>query len=270
MKSLALALSLILATCKIGAIEPEVVTYKTVGNRDLEVHIFKPEKMDTPAPAIVWYHGGGWNPRGRAGQFFEHGKILAQMGVVSISVDYRGYEGTREKRDITVCVADAKSAFRWVRAHAEELNLDPNRIAVGGGSAGGHLAAAVATLPGHDDPNDDLSIPLKPSLQILFNPALDPTPVTGEGFAPLRTVRKGIAPAIIFHGDADTTVPITQAHDFQTAMEKLGSECVLMAYVDQPHAFFNYRDGSNPYFYKTVGDMLLFLKTKGHLQLPKH
>lgn len=244
--------------------DPEVAIYKKVNGRELTVHIFKPEKQTQPSPAIVWYHGGGWR-EGKAGQFFEHGKILSKMGVVSISVDYRGFAGTAEKRDLSRCIEDAKSAFRWVRAHTEELNLDPKRIAVGGGSAGGHLAAAVATLPGHDSPGDDLTIPLNPSLQLLFNPAVDPGAVTTADFSPLGAVKKGIAPAAIFHGIADTTVPISQAYDYQRAMDKVDSECQLFAYKGQKHAFFNYGNGRNPYYYKTVGDMIVYLDNAGYL-----
>lgn len=265
MKILTLTLSTFLVSITLMASEPEVHIYKKVDGRELAVHIFKPEKQESPSPAVVWYHGGGWNPKGKAGQFFEHGKILAKMGMVSISVDYRGYEGDKDSRDISGSIADAKSAFRWVREHAEDLNIDQARIAVGGGSAGGHLAAAVATLPGFDSPQDNLETPLNPSLQLLFNPALDPKNMSSPQFAPLKTVREGIAPAVIFHGKDDTTVPITQIYDYQRAMDKLGSECHVFAYGDQAHAFFNYRNGSNPYYYKTVGDMIVFLDQHGWL-----
>ena len=264
MKLNALVISTILTAITLTASDPEVHVYKKVDDRELAVHIFRPKKQAAPSPAVVWYHGGGWR-EGKAGQFFEHGKILANLGVVSISVDYRGFEGTPEKRDISRCIADAKSAFRWVKTHAKEFNIDTGRIAVGGGSAGGHLAAAMATLPGFDEATDDLSIPVNPNLQLLFNPAVDPSKVTTRDFSPLRTVKKNIAPAIIFHGEADTTVSITQAYDYKRAMDRVGAECALMAYKDQPHGFFNYRSGKNPYYYKTVGDMLVFLDDHGWL-----
>lgn len=263
-----LILCLLLPVTFILAREPVVYIYKKVDGRELAVHIFKPEKQEALSPAVVWYHGGGWRD-GKAGQFFEHGKILAKFGVVSISVDYRGFAGDAQNRDISRCIADAKSAFRWVRAHADELKIDPDRIAVGGGSAGGHLAAAVSTLPGHDAPDDDRDIPLNPCLQILFNPALDPTRyIANDNASPLAAVRQGIPPAIIFHGKDDTTVPITQAYDYQRAMFKVDSECHLFAYDGQPHGFFNYRNGANPYFYKTVGDMIVYLDQQGFLPKP--
>ncbi len=61
------------------------------------------------------------------------------------------------------CVADGKSAVRYLRVNAARLGLDPNRIAAGGGSAGGHVAAATGTLPGLDDPADDTSVSSRPN-----------------------------------------------------------------------------------------------------------
>jgi acetyl esterase/lipase len=151
-----------------------------------------------------------------------------------------------------------------VRAHASELNLDPDRIAVGGGSSGGYLAAAVATLPGFDASTDDLSTPLNPSLQILFNPYLDSKNLPDE-LSPLRNVRKGIAPAILFNGKADTSTPISTAYDYQRSMVALGSYCEVVAYEGQKHGFFNYRPNGMAYFHKTVGDMLLFLEKQDYL-----
>ena len=75
-----------------------------------------------------------------------------------------------------MCCADAKSALRYVRAHATELGIDPQRIAAAGGSAGGHLAAFTALVDGLDDPQDDLAVSCKPNALVLFNPVFNNGP----------------------------------------------------------------------------------------------
>ena len=201
--------------------EPEVRVYKEISGESLTVHIFKPDVQETLLPAIVWYYGSGFNQK-PPGQFPEHGKLLSELGMVSIPTNIRGAIREGGNRDFRVCIEDAKSAFRWVRAHAKELNIDPTRIAVGGGSSGGFLATAIAALPAFDAPTDDFRIPLNPSLQILFNPG-----VGGDDklYSPLKNVQKGIAPAIIFHGTEDTTIPLSQMYEYKKAIANVGGDC---------------------------------------------
>ncbi len=71
-----------------------------------------------------------------------------------------------------VCCNDTKSAMRWVRSHAAELGIDPERIAASGGSAGGHLAAFASMVEGIDDPADDLKVSPRGNALVLFNPVL--------------------------------------------------------------------------------------------------
>lgn len=133
------------------------VVYKTVPDRDrrLELHVFEPlgHKQGDMRPAFVTFHGGGWmgrNPR----YFYPFASHFAALGMVGISVEYR----LRNERDGTVvldCVRDARTAVRYVRAHASELGIDPGRIVVSGGSAGGHLAAGTALFDGLDEANED-------------------------------------------------------------------------------------------------------------------
>ena len=122
--------------------------YKTVGDQRLKMLVDKPAdwQASDKRPAIVFFFGGGW-VGGNVGQFQRHCTYLASRGMVGIRVDYR----VMPKGDSgppVMCVADAKSAMRYVRSHAGELGVDPERIAVGGGSAGGHLAAFTSMLGG--------------------------------------------------------------------------------------------------------------------------
>ncbi len=152
--------------------QAEIFTYKTVADVSLPLYVFKAEgcQASDHRPAIVFYFGGGWRS-GSPTQFATHAQYLASRGMVAICVEYRVQ--SRHGVNVAQCVADAKSAMRWVRSHAGELGIDPQRIASAGGSAGGHLAAAVALLPGHDDPQDDTSVSCVPDAMVLFNPAVD-------------------------------------------------------------------------------------------------
>lgn len=134
------------------------LTYKPIGGVALCAHIFAPpEPATTPRPAIVFFFGGGW-VGGTPAQFFPHCRHLASRGMVAVPEEYR----VRNTHGTTPfeCVADSKSAVRWLRARADELGVDPSRVAAGGGSAGGHVAACTALVPGLDDPSEDLGISL--------------------------------------------------------------------------------------------------------------
>ena len=125
--------------------------YKTAGEHSLFLHLFEPSRKGRARsrPAIVFFFGGGWNG-GSPSQFYPHCRYLADRGMVALAAEYRikNTHGTPP----SACVEDGKSALRWIRSHAPDLGIDPNRIAAGGGSAGGHVAAAVATTEGFEDP----------------------------------------------------------------------------------------------------------------------
>ncbi|MEY3897718.1 MAG: hypothetical protein RLZZ214_3239, partial [Verrucomicrobiota bacterium] len=161
----------------------ETVVYKKAGDRELRLSIEKPAAWQPTdrRPAIVFFFGGGW-VGGRTSQFQEQSEYLAARGMVGVRVEYRVI-AKGDKGPPVVCCADAKSAMRWVRAHAAELGVDPQRIAAAGGSAGGHLAAFTSMVEGADDPADDLKISPKANALVLFNPVLDNGPDGGYGAA---------------------------------------------------------------------------------------
>lgn len=239
-----------------------LIDYKVVGDDTLRLHVFEPEVAnetgdDTaalPRPAIVFFFGGGW-VNGHPRQFYPHAAYFASRGVVAISAEYR----IRSIHDTTPfeSVADAKSAVRWIRANAAELNIDPEKIVAAGGSAGGHVAATTGVVPGQEDAYDDLSISSKPAAMILFNPVLDLTPEKWQDrfagrspmpISPIHQVDADQPPALIFHGTIDKTVPISQAQRFCTAMTHSANACRLMRFDGMDHGFFNRgRHGNKPY-----------------------
>jgi acetyl esterase/lipase len=259
-------------------------TYKEVGGARLQLYIFEPAAgPKTGRPAVVFFFGGGWT-NGTPGQFEQQCRHLAARGMVAITADYR--VGSRHQVKPVACVADAKSALRWVRRHAARLGIDPQRIAAGGGSAGGHLAAAIATVPGFDEPGEDTSVSARPDATVLFNPALVLAPLPGldakdfesrvgaermgtdpRNLSPVHHVKPGVPPTIIFHGKADTTVPYATAEAFTQAMLKAGNRCELVGYEGLGHGFFNHGRAKGKYD-ETVAAMDRFFVSLGWLAAP--
>ena len=118
----------------------EDVTYLRHGDREIAARVFKPEGAG-PFPAFVDLHGGAWN-NGDLADRTGLGEYLASHGVVMVTLNFRhaadGYPTT---------LADINYGVRWTKAHAEELKVDPSRVALGGASSGGHLAMLAAMRP---------------------------------------------------------------------------------------------------------------------------
>lgn len=240
----------------------------------LAIHVFSPPgwtAADT-RPAIVFFFGGGWR-KGSPAQFYPHCRYLASRGMVAMSAEYR-VESVHGATPFD-CVADGQSAVRWIRGHAAELGIDPARLAAGGGSAGGHVAAATAVCRPLDGEGADGSC--RPSALVLFNPVVDNAP-TGYGvsrigprwreISPLHNLCAGAPPTILFLGTADALVPVATAREYARRIEESGGRCEVCLYDGQPHAFFNYRDGANPFYYATVREADRFLASLGYLSGP--
>jgi acetyl esterase len=106
-----------------------------------------------------------------------------------------------ERASVADCIEDAKDAVRYVRERAEELRVDTQRIVAGGGSAGGHLAAATAVVPDGEEPPSGKSISCKPNLLVLLNPALFHQ--SAQGTLKLQHFTRETPPAIMFYGMND-------------------------------------------------------------------
>lgn len=247
----------------------EKIHYKTVGDVTLNLHVFKPagHKSSDKRPALLFFFGGGWSG-GSPQQFYNQSEYLASRGMVAFAVEYRvkKQHGTAP----SACVSDGKSAMRWVRAHAKELGVDPNKIAAGGGSAGGHVAAATALAKGFDAEGEDITVSCRPDALVLFNPVFDNSP-EGYGYSrvseywedisPLHNINKTAPPTIVFLGDKDKLIPVRTAEAYKTRMEKVGARCDLHVYENQPHGFFN-----KARYTETVYEMDKFLSSLGFLE----
>jgi acetyl esterase len=260
-------------------------TYKSIGDTKLNLFFFNPAgyKPTDKRPAIVFFFGGGWT-NGSPGQFEQHCRHLASRGMVAIAADYR--VASRHQVKAVSCVADAKSAIRYVRKEAGRLGIDPDRIVAAGGSAGGHLAACTGVIEGADESSEDRTISSVPNAMALFNPAVVLGHAAGlktadqdrinslkermgaepKSLSPYHHVKAGAPPTIIFHGKADTTVPYATAEMFAQAMKDAGNRCELIGYEGQPHGFFNYGRSNNEFYDKTIAELARFLTSLGYIQ----
>lgn len=276
------AVCLLFVSSTVGAQERVVYNswvHKAVGKDfELAINVYKPKgwKVEDKRSAVVFFFGGGWRG-GSTKQFDQHSRRLAERGMVAMTAEYRikskhgstPFESTR----------DAKSAMRWVRAHAGELGIDPEKIAAGGGSAGGHLAAATATIESFNEKSDDLEVSAKPNALILYNPALDLNLPGVEkkwgkeiadkilSISPLQHVQASLPPTIIFHGIADSTVPFATAEAFANKAKALGAKkVVLVGYKDRGHGFFNYGRGDGKDYQSTMEKTEAFLEGLGWIK----
>jgi len=266
------------------SISQERIVYKTIGDTELKLHVYRPSESGKARPAIVFFFGGGW-AGGDPKQFFPHCEHLAERGMVAISAEYR----VKSRHGVMPheCLNDARDAVRYVRAHAEELGVDPNRIASGGGSAGGHLAAAVGVI------EEDLvggEVSAEPNAMILFNPAIVIAEVEGKNLTTLQRNEKltqrfggvekmralcpyrhvdGNEPlTLILQGLADTTTTYDCAKAFAEKMHDKGNRCLLVGYPGQSHGFFNKNRGDGKIYDATLDEMDRFLVSLGYLDPP--
>lgn len=271
-KILILNVFIFLTASSLRAQGPDSILYKIVGADSLYMQVDYPMAYDASKsyPAMVFFFGGGWNG-GTTEQFAPHAAYFASRGMICFRADYR--VKSRQGTSPFESLKDAKSAIRYLRAHAKELGVDPEKIVASGGSAGGHLAAACAVIDGFNEEGEDRSVSCIPNALVLFNPVFDNGPGgygfdrIGEAykeFSPLHNLKEGMPPAVVILGTEDKLIPVETAMYFKTVMEKVGSRCDLFLYEDEGHGFFNYRNYEN---YKDTRDRAdNFLVSTGLLQ----
>jgi len=253
----------------VSAAPPKEFVYKKAPEAELKIYISYPSdwKATDKRPVIVFFFGGGWT-NGDVKQFAPQAEYLASRGMVAARADYR--VKSRHKVDPDKCVSDAKSAVRWLRQHASELGIDPNKIVASGGSAGGHIAACTA-FDGLDEPKEDAKISSKPNALVLFNPVLNFTGMPqlmqrinndeklGKLLSPTLHLTKDSPPTLILFGAADRL--LVQGEEFAKKAKELGHRTELFTAPDQPHGFFN----RSPWRERTIGRMDVFLASIGYL-----
>jgi acetyl esterase len=178
--------------------------------------------------AVLWLHGGGFRPGNDKKQSYivRMATEFAKRGYVSVSADYRVRAMPSDRLSvIRDAVEDGRAALAWMRAQAKELGLDPQRIAVGGGSAGGVLGTSLVALENTAAAQSG-GVPVLAFVDLWGTPAAE---------AMLAPVDKHFAPTIIVHGTADRSVPFAHTEALVTKLKQLGVRHELVAIPDAPH-----------------------------------
>jgi acetyl esterase len=248
----------------------------TYGNEheEQQLWIFTPDHLKEAElrPCVFFIHGGGWG--GDPYYFAPQSIHLSRLGIVCVSIHFRNAKETPKN-----CLADCLSAYRWVKANGRQHHIDPEKIVVSGGSAGGHLALAMLTIPGCDNPKDDKSIPIDPKGLVLFNPVIDlvegwgagrekckQAGVNPEDFSPAHHMRPGLPETLILSGSKDGLIPPRLIHQYIERTGKQGNVCRFVEYPGADHSFFNHgKDGRVDYFFQTMKETEGFLTKLGYL-----
>ncbi len=235
-----------------GTINREERVYKEVGGIKLVAHIFSSgdTQKNKRNPAIAFFHGGGW-VFGSPSEFFGACERYAEKGFVTISFQYRlsiNDDGTYPKPGISPVesVMDARSAIRWLRENAKSLNIDPDKIAVGGQSAGGQLALSTTLMDNINEKTDNLNISPVPNALLLYSSAVNAMEAWIDNLlgdrrgmiwdiSPYHNLRKNMPPVIAFHGEDDDTVLPYIVDLFKVRMTGLGNYYDLHTYPGRKH-----------------------------------
>lgn len=214
--------------------------YKKNDGSSLYVDMFycKASADDPTNPAIAFFHGGGW-AFGSPSEFHAICKRYASMGFITFSFQYGlsiTEKGTFPHPAITPVEStkDARSAIRWLRENATELNLDPEKIVVCGQSAGGQLAISTALLDSLNESKDNLKISATPNALVLYSSNLNTVEVWVDkllgnrrneiwSISPYHNLKAGMPPAIEFHGTKDCHLPFYTVEFYTHKTRELGN-----------------------------------------------
>ncbi len=233
----------------------EGIEYGKAGEKSLELDIYHPKNLNKKVPALIFIHGGGWK-QGKRSDYRYYCQRFAHRGYVVASVSYR----LVQEAPFPAAVHDVKCAVRWMRANAGKYNVDPDKLAVLGGSAGGHLSMMVgysSDVPELEGNGGNPQVSSRVQAVVNF---YGPTDLTTEyarnheivrGFfakkpyeelpeqyklaSPLAHVTADDPPTLIFQGTIDELVPVEQADVLARKLQEQGIPYVYDRLAGWPH-----------------------------------
>ncbi|UCD09533.1 MAG: alpha/beta hydrolase [Dehalococcoidales bacterium] len=229
----------------------------------MKLDIYTPAEITTPLPVIVFIHGGAWRMGDKESVSFglPYNQMVEQ-GYVFVSINYR----LSHEAAFPAQIHDCKAAIRWIRAHAEEYDIDPERIGAWGPSAGGHLAALLGTSAGISELEGDGGNPQysssvqavcdfygptdlirmsemkgelekeSPESLMIGGPLLENVDKVTRA-NPITHITPDSPPFLIVHGEKDVVVPPDQSRILYDALLKANIEAELQIIPEAIHGF---------------------------------
>ncbi|MEX1367578.1 MAG: alpha/beta hydrolase [Nannocystaceae bacterium] len=258
------------------------VEFARVRGHVLRLDVYRPPPgTEGPRPAVVQVHGGGWVVGDKREQGVPLMTRLSDRGFVGFNVNYRLSPGATWPDHLI----DVKRAIAWIREHADEYDVDPDFIAISGGSAGGHITAMVALTesdpayqPGFEqadtrvaaaipfygiyDLTDRLHTHAPGFLDTLLEPLVikeffDEHPEAFSRASPIDNVHPGVPPFFVIHGDRDSMAPLQDARAFVEGLRECSEQPVLYAELaGAQHAFDLFVSPRSLPVIEGVGDFL--------------
>jgi len=247
-----------------------LLTFRTVGSTPLRIRRVRPAgwSKGKRLPALVMFFGGGWSGD-CAGEFKWMKDYFAKQGFAIFIAEYRLGAPIEQK-----AIPDCKAAVRWVRANADTLGVDPQKIITYGSSAGGHLAAATGTVKGYELSGENLSISSRPNCMISLWPVMDLT----KAFTNMTSVDpKLVSPAWALSDTVPPILVMTGGNDpYISGVKQFNTNAAGYKFVHQYKEFpnaghdFGFRpvgatDKGNAGEDSTLAWSMAFLKERGLL-----
>jgi acetyl esterase/lipase len=246
------------STGTVQAVIQADIEYAQVAGTSLRLDLYTPAGATSPLPTLLYLHGGAWALGDKSDMAVERLVPLVGHGFAVASANYRLVPSAIHPAQ----VHDCKAAVRWLRANGAEHGLDPARIAIGGASAGGHLAcmvgltagdpelegdvgdhtdvssevgAVVAYFPGTDfllaggrNPLESQILPPPPVTALLGVDRIDDYPDKARAASPRYRAHAGAPPHMLLHGDRDTMVNHEQSRVLHEALSAAGASSLYL------------------------------------------
>jgi acetyl esterase/lipase len=237
------------------AVEKDVV-FGRGGSTDLRLDIYRPPAGTEKRMATIHLHGGGFTG-GSKNTLSQRVPPYAALGYVGLAIQYRLAGDAKWPAQIE----DVKAAIRWARTNAKSLGVDPDKIAVVGHSAGGHLAlfaAGTANRPEFEGKGGNSGVGTEVAACSAYYPAAELRPrndgtahalltpgsdeAAHRAASPVTYIAKGFPPTVIFHGTADTTIPLESSERVFKLLRDAQVPAEFHAIEGVPHVFDSNRD----------------------------